>query len=40
MRRREFICALAGTTAWPLGLHAQEVGKLPGSVTTIMMSAT
>jgi hypothetical protein len=27
--RREFITLLGGTTAWPLIVRAQQVGKLP-----------
>ncbi len=29
MRRREFLGALAGAVAWPLGVRAQQSGKLP-----------
>jgi putative tryptophan/tyrosine transport system substrate-binding protein len=29
MRRREFITALCGAVAWPLGAGAQQAGKLP-----------
>src|SRR5262249_51511520 len=29
MRRREFIMLVGGTIAWPLGVRAQQAGKLP-----------